>query len=198
MPATSVFSFAMYISSLTISDLSKIGLWSKIFIIAVSVIHIVLIIYAIFTSRYSIDVFYRDITSCTDDNNFSLLLIKDSDGRYLLKQDKRWKTYLFPYTRTKENDSESIKTFAKESLGIDIQVLKTAESNFTKRSISANMTKTYHHTFYLCSIKTPLPQQDSLKIKGTKYKWFSFDKMKQNKNVWLKNYENFEFVEKNF
>ena len=132
--------------------------------------------------------------------DFSILLIKDSRGRYLLKKDKRWKTFLFPYSRTKDDDIQGIKNFAKETLNLSpIEVISSKEEDFTKRSVSANMTKTYHHIFYYCSFNIEqLPKKDSFKINGTVYKWFSFDDMKFNKDIWNKNNDNIVFVEKNF
>ena len=61
------------------------------------------------------------------------------------------------------------------------------------------MTKTYHHTFYKLSFdQNQLPQKDCFKISGIKYKWFSFDEMKANKGMMLKNSDNITFVEKKF
>ena len=43
----------------------------------------------------------QDILSAADIHTFSLLVIKNSHGRYLLKKDKRWNTFLFPFSRRK-------------------------------------------------------------------------------------------------
>lgn len=162
--------------------------------------YITILVFSIYNSKYSVEAFLKDITACTNEHKFSLLLLKDSHGRFLLKKDKRWKTYLFPYSRTKDDDISGIKIFAKETLNLSpIEIISTKEEDFTKRSVSANMTKTYHHTFYNCSFDSEqLPKKDSFKINGTRYKWFSFDEMKADKDLWLKNNENIVFVEKNF
>lgn len=189
-----------YIVTIILADIGKLALWAKIVVAVMGLVYIALLVRSIYSSRYSVEAFFKDITACTNEHNFSLLILKDSHGRFLLKKDSRWKTYLFPYVRSKENDEDSVRDFAKASLNLSqISIEKKEESDFTKRSVSANMTKTYHHTFYKLSFdQNQLPQKDCFKISGTKYKWFSFDEMKANKGMMLKNSDNITFVEKKF
>lgn len=136
-----------------------------------------------------------------DIHYFSLLVIKDSHGRYLLKKNNRWKTFLLPFSRTKENDdSSAILDFAKETLGVASPSLKKfLETDITKHSVSSNMSKTYHHTFYQISFnENDLPQKQSFTLNGEKYRWYSIEEMKQDRDMMLKNKETIDFVEKNF
>lgn len=180
-----------------VKEIPKVPLILGIIMLA---IYAGIFIYSIVFSRYSIESFYKDITACNNEHNFSLILLKDNKGRFLLKYDKRWKTFLFPYTRTKEDDVSNIKNFAKESLNLSpIEILTTKEDDFTKHSVSANMTKTYHHIFYNCSYnENQLPGKDCFKINGVKYKWFSINNMKENNNLLIKNKETIVYVEKYF
>ena len=184
----------------TFMGLEKIPLVPLLLGIGMLVIYIILFISSIFHSRYSIEAFYRDITACNNEHNFSLILLKDNRGRFLLKYDRRWKTFLFPYTRTKDDDVSNVKTFVKETLNLSpIDILATKEDDFTKLSVSANMTKTYHHIFYNCSYnEKQLPQKKRFKINGVKYKWFSIDDMKSDNDLLLKNKETIVYVEKFF
>lgn len=190
-----------YIGSVVLSvDFLSLPLKKQIVIIVIGLFYATLAIYAFITSRYSAETLYHEILACTDEHNFSLLLLKDKRGRFLLKYDKRWKTYLFPYTHTQDNDEQSVRDFVNNSLKLSQIDIKTSkEDDFTKTSVSANMTKTYHQKFYLCDFDlSQLPQKDCFKVYGTKYKWFSIDDMKINKSVWRKNSETFEYVEKKF
>ena len=53
----------------------------------------------------------QDILSAADIHPFSLLVIKDSLGRYLLKKNKRWNTFLLPFSCTKATNDFIEKNF---------------------------------------------------------------------------------------
>lgn len=143
---------------------------------------------------------FNEIISCSDNHNFSLVVLKDERGRYLLKWDNRWKTYLFPYSRTKENDKEAVFDFVRTSIGYKpLKILKTESGDFTKYSVSANMTKKYHHIFYNIAFESlSQSQKSAFKYNGVKYKWLSIDELKADKNIMAKNSETVKFVEEKF
>lgn len=192
--------FLGYIASVLLSGIftTEIDIKIKIFIGFLAVIYFVLFLVSIKNSRYSVETLYREIVSCNDNHNFSLVILKNSNGRFLLKWDRRWKTYLFPYIRTKENDLDSVQNFIKTDIGFEpLELLKKTEADFTKTSVSANMMKTYHHTFYQFSFNCET-EKAKFKFNGTKYRWLSIDEMKQDKNILEKNSENIRFVEEQF
>ena len=189
-----------YIVTVALSNFLSMSSFTKILVSTGLLLNIGIFIYALIYSRYSIDTFYREIISCSKDHSFSLLVLKDVRGRFLLKYDKRWKTYLFPYARTQDDDKQAVRNFANTFLKLSsIEIKQIKEDDFTKTSVSANMTKTYHQKFYFCNFNAEqLPSKDCFKIFGVKYKWFSIDDMKNKKSLWQKNYETCEFVERNF
>lgn len=185
----------------TFHSVREITLLEKIAGILMLIIYIVILCAAVYNSRYSVEAFLRDIIACGNDHVFSLLVIKDSRGRFLLKKDRRWKTYLFPYVRTREDgDADSVREFVRETMGLSsVEIREIKEADFTKRSVSANMTKSYHHTFYRLGYDAgQLPEKDRFKINGTVYRWFSIDDMKDSRDMMLKNRENVSFVESHF
>lgn len=189
-----------YVLSLLLSDIVHADFKVQVIVGILGIFYLIFFFASIRGTRYSVEAFFEDIVSCSDSHNFSLLVLKDSHGRFLLKKDSRWKTYLFPYSRTKENDSGAILEFLKHALGISsAKITKTKESDFTKHSVSANMTKTYHHIFYQIDFDAnQLPAKNKFKVNGMVYKWFSIDDMKADKNLRLKNSETIRFVEENF
>ena len=142
--------------------------------------------------------------SAENEHNFSLLLLTDSSGLYpenlLLAYEKRWKCYLFPFLRTNINDDEkSVKNYVANFLGIkEFSIKKISEENFTKHSVSANLQKTYHHTFYsVCfDAKKYSKGKRAFKLNRQKYKWFTIPEMKADKNIIRRNKDNVEYIEK--
>lgn len=135
--------------------------------------------------------------------NFSLLVLKDNSNthkdKFLLRYDKRWKCFLFPYRKTHtENDFEYILDYLTKTLSLNnVKIVDTKIDDVEKYSVSDEIKKTYHHTFYLiefdaCNFK------NTVKLNGEKYKWFSIDEMKRNKEIELKNSETVDFVERTF
>ena len=149
--------------------------------------------------NYSAEQLYKDICSTSKVHDFSLFVIRNNHAQYLLKKDSRWKTFLFPYKRTKEtDDTDDAVVFLRETLNIHaVGIINKKETDITKRSVSQNISKTYHHTFYQISSDN-IPDSKSFKINGCTYKWYSIDDMKNDKRIMLNNSETVEFVEKNF
>ena len=197
---TSFLALLSYIVTMIFTCLSieVIPTYAKVFGIALLAFYLLLFIWTIYYSRYSLEAFYADITKCSDDHKFSLVILKDNQNRFLLKYDKRWKTYLFPYLRTTAENEKSVLNFVIKNIGFQAKrIIKELEKEETKHSVSNNMTKTYHHTF--CEIEVePFEKKNVFKFNGSKFKWFSFDEMKCDKKIMERNAETVKFVEENF
>lgn len=198
---------ASFLITILLSDFFYASFRIKFIVILLSIIYIGAYILTLYGSHYSIENFYKDICSVAENNHsFSILLLRDVSNifscSYILKFDKRWKCWLFPYVRSnKENDKQSVEDYIKSVFGItDFKIVKICEQDFTKHSVSANLQKTYHHTFYLIefnAIKTIL-ENKTFKLSGAKYRWFTTLQMKENKRTVLRNYDNIKYVEENF
>ena len=203
-----LISFIVYAVSLVIADIFHAELPVKIVVSILTFMYIILTIFAFKDSHYSADKLYQDIVSTSESkkHNFSLIIIRDKKnkyGKYLLQYNKRWKCYLFPFLRTMENgDVDSVKDFLEYELKAENYAIdSTKEDDFTKVSVSANLTKTYHHIFYpvdLDVLNTKLNTDKTIIINGNKFKWFSIEEMKADENILSKNSETIEYVESNF
>lgn len=194
-----------FITSILLSNIMTTPLYVKIGIGIIGVIYLIAFSFNLYGSNYSVEAFFNDICSVAENkHNFSLILLKDNSGtfpeQYILHYDKRWKCWLFPYFRTSENDKKSVENHLL-NMGIkDFNIEKVKEQDFTKHSVSANLSKTYHHTFYLVSFDASktFANNRAFKIIREKYRWYSTKEMKENKKMYKRNSENIIYVEKNF
>ena len=194
-----------FILTLALSDIFSAGLKVKIIAGIATAVYFVLFLLSVRGANYSVEAFYKDICSVAENkHDFSLMLLKDTSGmfpaNYLLNYEKRWKCWLFPFVRTSlENDAENVSGYIRDFLGIkDFEIKKISEEDFTKYSVSANLTKTYHHTFYLVtfSAKDTLAQKRIVKINGERFQWFTIAGMKADKRIEQFNGDNVTYVEK--
>lgn len=204
--------FVGYVASVLLADIRTLPFKTQIIIAIIGLLYLAILVASLHGSHYSVDAFYQDIVRAGENHNFSLILLKDSSGvfpnKYLMKKDKRWKCYLFPYIRTldeKDRDHKSVSNFLENTLRISSHSYKfeeTKEEDFTKASVSSNMTKTYHHTFYQvsCDIASnpPLNKKSTIRIDGQTYKWLSIDDMKNDRRIMERNRDNITYVEKHF
>lgn len=199
MVISMLLSLISYVSALLVSDISNLSKTKLFLIILISILYFVILLISIKGFNYSAEQLYKDICSTSKVHDFSLFVIKNSHAQYLLKKDSRWKTYLFPYKRTSVNDdSDDAVLFLKEAMNISsAAIISKKETDITKRSVSQNISKTYHHIFYQISAEN-IPVSKSFKINGCTYKWYSIDDMKNDKKIMLNNSETVEFIEKNF
>lgn len=196
--------FISFIVSLFLSNISECSFPVKIAVGILSLSYLVLAAMNIYGSNYSADAFFRDICSTADnDHSFSILVFKDTSGTYpascIYGYDKRWKCWLFPYIRTNtKNDLESVKNYVSSVFKLkDFAIERTEKQDFTKRSVSANLTKTYHHTFYLISFDAS-GQKQTFKANNEKYRWLTMQEIKSDKKAMERNFDNIEYVEKTF
>lgn len=195
--------------------LSKFYLENKIIIylvwgiISVYSVYLIFQLKDFFMSDYSAEKLQHDIQNIAKKtHDFSLLVIKDSSNihkdKFLLRYNKRWKCYLLPYKNThKENDFEYIKTYLTDDLLFEsCTVGEPKLQTVTKFSVSANRAKTYNHTFYPiafnCHDSLNVSKKEKIKLLGEKYKWFSIDEMKRDKNIMEKNGETVNFIAEYF
>ena len=193
--------------TILLSDFSNASLGVKIVVIVACVVYSVACIFSFYGSNYSLDAFNKDICSLSEKtHDFSLLLLRDTSGmfpaNYILRYDSRWKCWLFPYIRTnKENDRQSVTDYVQAVFKVkDVDIKKISEQDFTKHSVSANLQKTYHHTFYLIefnALETSI-RKKVFKLNGDKYRWFTISQMKDNNRIIERNSENIDYVEKTF
>lgn len=196
--------FISFIVSLFLSNISDCSLPVKIAVGILSLSYLVLAAMNIYGSNYSADAFFRDICSAADnDHCFSILVFKDISGTYpasyIYGYDKRWKSWLFPYVHTNtRNDLESVKNYVSSVFKLkNFSMERIEKQDFTKRSVSANLTKTYHHTFYLISFDASC-QKKTFKANGEKYRWLTMQEIKSDKKAMERNFDNIEYVEKTF
>ena len=97
---STILSLVSFITSLSFSAFWKGSTSIKVIIGICSIIYLVVFICSIYGSNYSPEALYRDIYSTSKIHNFSLIIIKNNRGEYLLKYNKRWKCYLFPFIKT--------------------------------------------------------------------------------------------------
>lgn len=195
-----------FIISLLLSDFFSFSTPRQVALIILIVVYLAFCICNYYGSNYSVENFYKDICSVAEkDHNFSLLIFKDTSKTFpyshILVYEKRWRCWLFPFVRTKEQDDEkSVKEYLSEVFGLtNFKISKVTEQDVTKHSVSANASKTYHHTFYLIELDASkyLSKEVFSKNKN-KYKWFTIQEMKENKAIMERNFETVGYVEKEF
>ena len=187
-----------YVAALWVTDFQGMSVRRIIVLSVISAAYLAVLAYSVQGANYSVDRLYRDICSTSGIHGFSLLIIKNSRGQYLLKKDRRWKTCLFPYKRTKaDDDAADALAFLREAIGItDAKITEKKETEITKRSVSQDISKSYHHTFY--KVSAACLHEKPFKVNGIRYVWLSMDDMKENRDLMRKNAETVEFVEANF
>lgn len=203
-PFDSICTLTAFIVTYLLSDFDgKTG--TKIFLIIVIFLCAAWLLYRLFLYfRNPIDAekLYDEIMGLVEKKHaFSLSLISN-ENRFLLKYDRRWKCYLFPYTRTKlENDKEFVQDCFFKLTGINKACDKVLEHEDTKYSYSDGFEKTYSHTYYLFNLdigKSILSRKNSFKIGKDNYRWFTIQEMRENKKIEERNSEIVTFVDENF
>lgn len=209
-PIDSLFAFIALLVAVFTADYSKINIiFAWIFKIATIVyfFYIVYLIVMFFIESYSPEKLYNEIIEQSERKHaFSLLIIKDNSGKffekYLLKYDRRWKCYLFPYNATKtDNDEEFVESIINRFTGLKCEIQEPKKIEQTKFSFSDGYEKTYTHLYYGITISVKnsiLPDSNSFKIGKDKYKWFSIQEMKENSKIMERNSEVVKYISENF
>ena len=103
-------------------------------------------------------------------HEFSLLAIVDSNGRYLQMFDHRWNSWLFPYTRSTDNNKADMDKFASKLLTNEVLTEYVTCSKHCKYSVSDNVYKIYNHKLYKLSLNN-IPEnmkEQTFEINGIK------------------------------
>lgn len=119
-------------------------------------------------------------------HEFSLLVVKRSDGRLLQLYDDRWESWLFPYFRTSEDaNAEMVDKRASELLNTNIVTSYVVHEKHCKYSVSDDTYKIYHHKLYKALIDD-LPEHisaDSFELDGKSFKWMSISELENDTRI---------------
>ncbi|WP_407398477.1 hypothetical protein [Treponema sp.] len=209
-PIESLLSLFVFILSAVLGQVFTHAIWVRILFWLIVLCHacfVLFLIFKYFKNRYSETDFLKDIKNSERVRNFSLVVLKDISGKfknsYLLRYDCRWKCFLLPYLQTHDqDDKEFIQEYVDNVLELsDAEIKDVKFDDVVKYSVSDNMTKKYHHTFYLVNFNasdSKLITKRTIVINGEKFKWFTIDQMKRNKAIEQKNSETVNFIARNF
>lgn len=134
-----------------------------------------------------------------DFREFSLLAIKNPDGKFLQKYDERWDCRLFPYFRTEEDNKAAADKIASELVQNKVYTQYVTTAKHCKYSVSDQVYKIYNHKLYRLNLDI-LPEHmtgDEFEINGTKYSWLSIRQMENSSVIMEKNEEIVAFVKCN-
>ncbi len=207
-PIEALLSLLAFFCSALMAQILTQSIWIKVFfwlVVFTNIIYIIILFRNYFKAKYTDKDFINEIKRASDIRKFSLLVLQDSSNLYadkfLLRYDKRWKCYLLPYRTTHEEDDELfILEYVNNTLKLqNVFLMNIKTDDISKFSVSDQITKSYHHTFYNIKFDAGSSfNKDSLIINGEKFKWFSIDEMKRNKNIMKKNSETVNFIARNF
>ena len=207
-PADGWIACGSFIVSISSVDYAKVSgtfmgyiLLLVIFLMAFYFIYVIIQTIQSFYKKYTYEDLYRDLDSASDRlHDFSLLVVKNpkgkNSGKFLLKYDKRWKCWLFPYTKSHDDNNEQNVLQRAIDIGLsDCNVTFVGMDDFTKPSVSHhNVEKNYRHRYY----RVDSENLNSFAARHKKYRRFSIEEMKENDDIMAKNSETVTYVEKNF
>lgn len=119
----------------------------------------------------------------------AIIVIKNRKNEYLQYFDERWNSYLFLNCKMKNKDDiDSIFELLEKTLNISKENIKCSfkgEKTHKKFSESAKVEKEYTHYFYKIDLLTGLDIYDKkeFEMSDIKYKWFSFDELKNDERI---------------
>lgn len=129
---------------------------------------------------------------------FSIVAVKNFEGRYLQKFDERWKCWLFPYIRSSENNKSNVDQYISELLKTTVTTTYISCTKHCKYSISDDVYKIYNHKLYEVSLtQEPLVMREKqFIIDDTKYSWMSIEEMEKDPDIMKKNDDVVSFVKR--
>lgn len=129
-------------------------------------------------------------------HDFSLLAIKNDDGKYLQKYDQRWDCWLFPYVRSTDANKENVDNFVSDLLQKEVSTGYVTQATHCKYSVRDDVYKIYNHKLYqhLLEVIPEHMSADSFSIDGIEYKWMSFKEMENDETIMEKNDDVVAFV----
>lgn len=156
---------------------------------------------------------------CELDNSFehpfNIMVLKSSngEGKYLLFQNKRWKSLHFPnykvksLPRSEEEEQEYIQKSFADDIGADctdITVEYIGDIYDRKFSVGDRVYKKFHFYFYQVTTAYNFPQYKfknqlrSFRYNGKKYKWYTLDQMYNTRSIVKTNIKVLDFVRNHF
>ena len=118
-------------------------------------------------------------------HEFSLIAVRNSEGKYLQKYDDRWKSWLFPYVGTTENNKENVDDFVSQLLGKEVETNYIATAKHCKYSVSDCVYKIFNHKLYGLSLEVVSPNMEEgiFVLNGNRYKWMSIEEMENDDRI---------------
>lgn len=129
-------------------------------------------------------------------HEFSLLAVKNSSGQFLQKYDNRWKSWLFPYVRSTEENKKNVDEYISKLLGMQLKAEYVTCAKHCKYSVSDDVYKIYNHKLYevLFGSVPEAMNNDSFELNGDTYKWMSIQDMEYDTRIMEVNEEIVAFV----
>lgn len=118
-------------------------------------------------------------------HEFSLLAIKNTSGQYLQKYDVRWKSWLFPYVRSTEDNKDNVDHYISQLLGVEVETKYVTYAKHCKYSVSDEVYKIYNHKLYKLLLQS-IPKNmvnETFEIDGDKYRWMSVQAMENDERI---------------
>lgn len=132
-------------------------------------------------------------------HEFSLIAIKNAEGKYLQLYDENWNCWLFPYFKTADPNKENVDNKLSELIGITVETRYVAQAIHCKFSVKDEVYKAYRHKLYALSSEY-LPENmkcDSFELNANKYAWMSIKELEADSDVMAKNDDVLAFVKVN-
>lgn len=129
-------------------------------------------------------------------HEFSLLAIVNTNGQYLQKYDMRWKSWLFPYVRSAEDNKANVDNYASRLFGRETETEYVTCAKHCKYSVSDNVYKIYNHKLYKLLLDS-IPENmsdETFEIEGNTYKWMTIEEMENDERIMEVNDEIIAFV----
>mgnify|MGYP004488262529 CR=1 FL=1 len=129
-------------------------------------------------------------------HEFSLIAIKNQEGKYLQVYDERWECWLFPYIRSGSDNKENVDEYVKRCFKIEAPTTYVTCAKHCKYSVSDEVYKIYNHKLYRVGLDTPAygDLKGEFDINGMKCKWMSIKEMEQDETIMDKNDDVIAFI----
>lgn len=108
----------------------------------------------------------------------------------------RWKTWLFPYVRSAEDNKANVDNYASRLFGREIETEYVTCAKHCKYSVSDNVYKIYNHKLYKLLLDS-IPENmsdETFEIEGNTYKWMTIEEMENDERIMEVNDEIIAFV----
>lgn len=137
----------------------------------------------------------KEYTSGTT-HEFSIVAIKRSENEFLQVYDERWKCWLFPYTRSAEDNKANVDKFASNLIGENVSTQYITMAKHCKYSVSDKVYKIYNHKLYSFNLRndSDIAETKEFTRDGISYRWMTFDEILRDENIMEKNDDIVSFV----